>query len=375
MSKKIKHKKSNKKFKFGNTENKDEYIKNGIINYLDNKTIINTIYELRNNYINTYFNANLYISSSLFTDYDIFLYNKIVITNNNYTQIINDFFKTYNNTLFNSFNLKIYTLGFFINDEKLKLKINKDDINIISYKYKDIEYITFEPKSDNLKQSSICFSLLKDNNNLFNICTDPINKIKNNIDTVNKNFDSYFKDKCSNYNDNFKDYYIQSFYTNLIYNTTFNTIDNINILDLINNCNYFSNCDFYTQCSFNVLLNIHYHLDLTLDDINYICCIIEYISKLQNILKNENENNLDILQISKYIYRIEYSFNKLDSNIYENFNKLSKYNNYNILDFIEDKNNIDEIRDHNIYTQKNCDKYIEDINKIFQKKNYCKQQQ
>lgn len=288
------------------------------------------------------------------SDYDLTVLSKygpqIALT------MFNIFLKIMNNekTLPEVLDVNIYTKGIYLNN-KINKNFSKNEIirftskeltsvNIFTNSDINIYENTTSPKlfciqpiKHNDKQMHIIYSLIKlvelsklntmiKNNHpyLFNSTyyISAIEKLKLLQNEFNKN--SANLSKYNNQNQNIiKKYKLCNKYAVKVFDTIYNNniIPN-NFHENLCKVGYYSVESYYSNCAVNiVLIRMQMGIDTRFIPINYICTIIENLGDLNqhfNKKKNINDQYFEILDKSKYIYRILYALCQLE-NLYKNY--------------------------------------------------------
>jgi hypothetical protein len=238
-------------------------------------------------------------SNNILSDYDITIVGQDASTIAK--NIYDTYFNEYHRSMATSFDTNIYCAGFYLWNEQLNSNI-QDNIITFDDKKRNIKLFNFQPSNNFQKTISIVYAFIK----LIDV------EVPN--DSFWKNIQIYAGDlrQFLGYDLSIENSYDKMFQSaDLLYQKLYNSNeeDKNTIYNNVCKTQYYSIESYYTPCSVNVcVLELQGQKVLNgLDNFNHIVSIFENLGDLIGHWKHEQ----DFLKVSKYIYRIYYSFQKL----------------------------------------------------------------
>jgi hypothetical protein len=347
----------------GSQSSEDDFLKRNIKNALELITVVRkyvihdvfTCITVKQNESNRSIYES-FGSSDILSDYDI------NILGYNAPEIVFEIFKLfllkYNSTLPHAVDTNLYCNGYYLKPSSFPTQSQYKSIHIVKYNSKDILY--FQPYNVQTKKNCIQYAFLKlyqllEHNhyisevhtqlfdtikNFFtrNINSDFISRIHNVYENLQREVhefsNSEYTDLISklDYSPNFEEtndylkrYMLMRKYStqlfDMLYSERENYTDNFDenrLIDTMCKANYYAIEAYYTPCTINVVvLEKQAGLNIRLDDINYVCSIIENLGDLLHhyfkFYSNEVSHEDLLYFFQKYMYRVAFSLSKIYS--------------------------------------------------------------
>lgn len=293
-------------------------------------------------------------SSDILSDYDI------NILGSNAPDVVFEIFKLfllkYNSTLPYAVDTNIYCNGYYLSPSSFPKYLQCESIHTVKYNSNDIIY--FQPCNVKTKKKCIqyaflkLYQLLEHTHYISDVHTQLVNTIKNfftrNInsefssrirnvyDTLQRDLNEFsnpeyteliskleYSPNFEETNDYVKRYMLMHKYSTQLFDMLYSERDTYTddfdeniFIDTMCKANYYAIEAYYTPCTINVVvLEKQAGLNIRLDNINYICSIIENLGDLLHhyfkFYSNEVSHEELLYFFQKYMYRIALSLSKI----------------------------------------------------------------